>query len=254
MKIGRFETGGRTLYGELEGETIHPLAGEFGDFCRVPGASPLTLANVRLLAPAVPSKMIALGPGHNNMIPEGYEPPERPYLFFKPSTAVIGPGDDILYPASVDNILYELEIAVVIGRTASRVSKERALDYVLGYTCCNDVTAGSLEKDWGTQFSYHWKAFDTFGPLGPVISTDHDIEGLPMVSRINGEEHARTEVSLIYSPADIVSWISGIMTLNPGDVIAMGAAAKADLEVGDRIELEIEGIGVLGNQVVAAKP
>ena len=252
MKIGRYESAGRIFHGEPEGDKIIPLRGEFGSFSRDESASPIAHSDARVLAPAVPGKIIALGPGHNNMLPEGYDPPERPYLFFKPSTTLANPGDPIVYPATVDNILYELEIAVVIGKTATNVSEADALDHVLGYTCCNDVTAGSLEKDWGTQFSYHWKAFDTFGPLGPVINTDHNIEGLAMVSRLNGEEHARTEVSLIYTPADIVSWVSGIMTLNPGDVIAMGAAAKCDLRVGDEIELEIEGIGTLANKVIAA--
>jgi len=251
MKIGRFEIAGLTFHGELDGDMIHPLAGPLDKFTRQRDATPVPIGAARMLAPVTPSKIIALGPGHRNMIPAGREAPARPYLFFKPSSCVANPGDPILYPTGVSNILYEMEIALVIGRTARRVREADAPDYVLGYTCCNDVTAGSLREDWGTQLSYHWKAFDTFGPLGPVIATDlPDIEGLSMVSRINGTVHANTRVSLIYSPADIVSWISHIMTLNPGDVIALGSAAQADLKPGDLCEIDIEGIGTLRNHVV----
>lgn len=253
MKIGRYQTAGRVFYGELDGDVVHPLVGDIGALSRDKQALPLPLASLRTLAPVAPTKIIAIGPGHNNMM-AGRQPPARPFLFFKPSTSVANPGDAIRYPMGVENILYEMELAIVIGKTATRVSQDEALDHVLGYTCCNDVTAGKLERDWGTQFSYHWKAFDTFAPLGPVVATDlHEIEGLRMTSRINGSVHADTQVSLIYSPADLVSWISHIMTLNPGDIIATGAAAQADLAPGDICEIEIDGIGKLVNPVVAAQ-
>lgn len=253
MKIGRYQLeNGQQVYGELEGEIIYPLIGELGQLTRNTRAASISLDVVKTMAPVAPGKIIAIGPGHNNMMPPGREPPERPFLFFKPSTTVANPGDPIIYPEGVTNILYEMEIAAVIGRTASKVSENEALDYVLGYTCCNDVTAGKLETDWGTQLSYHWKAYDTFGPLGPVVATGlGDVEGLRMTSRLNGVVHAETKVSLIYSPADLVSWISHIMTLNPGDVIALGAAAQADLKPGDVCEIDIEGIGVLRNSVLS---
>lgn len=251
MKIGRFEVAGHCFHGELRGEEIIPLEGELGSLAPRRGARPVSTEAARTLAPVLPSKIIAIGPGHNNML-AGRQPPERPFLFFKPSTTLINPGDPIVYPATVSNILYEMELAIVIGRRASRVSQAQARDHILGYTCCNDVTAGHLAKDWGTQFSYHWKAFDTFGPLGPLISTELDVEGLAMTSRINGEIHVETTVSLIYSPEDLVSWISHIMTLNPGDVIATGAAAQRDLAIGDLCEIEIEGIGRLSNPVIGA--
>lgn len=251
MKIGRYEVADKIFCGELADGKIYPLEGELCNLTRQPNVPPVDIRQVRVLSPVLPTKILALGPGHNNMMPPGREPPARPFLFFKPSSCVANPEDPILYPTGVSNILYELEIALVISKTACRVPEDKALDYILGYTCCNDVTAGSLKEDWGTQLSYHWKAFDSFGPLGPVITTDlGDIEGLAMVSRINGVIHADTKVSLIYSPADIVSWVSHIMTLNPGDVIALGAAAQADLKPGDLCEIEIEGIGCLRNRVI----
>lgn len=253
MKIGRYEKNGKIFYGELDGERIHPLVGDLGSLGRAKNQSTISTDSVRILAPVLPTKIIAIGPGHKDIIPAGREAPERPYLFFKPSSAVTNPFDPIIYPPEVSNILYELEVAIVIGRKAHRVSESEAENHILGYTCCNDVTAGSLQKDWGTQFSYHWKAYDTFAPLGPVVATDLRIEGLGMTSRINGVVHGDTKVSLIYSPADLVSWISHIMTLNPGDVIATGAAAQADLKPGDRVDIEIEGIGILSNPVVSAK-
>ncbi len=253
MKIGRYEGLGITFYGELDGETVYPLEGELHQLRRQQNASPMSVNELRVLAPVLPGKMIAIGPGHNDVVPEGVEPPEYPYLFSKPTSCVANPGDPIIYPKVVSNILYEIEIAVVIGKTTKNVSEIDALDYVLGYTCCNDVTAGSLKKDWGTPASYYWKAYDTFGPLGPVITTNLEIEGLAMVSRINGEVHADTTVSLIYTPQKLISWISHIMTLNPGDVISLGAAAQADLKPGDICEIEIEGIGILSNPVVAER-
>lgn len=249
MKIGRFEIAGHCFHGEQRGEEILPLEGELGSLVPRPGARAVSIHCVRALAPVQPSKIIAIGPGHNNML-AGRQPPDRPFLFLKPATTVINPGDPIVYPDNVSNILYEMELAIVIGRRASRVSRAQAGDHILGYTCCNDVTAGELARDWGTQFSYHWKSFDTFGPLGPLISTERDVEGLTMTSWINGEVQAETTVSLIYSPDDLVSWISHIMTLNPGDVIATGAAAQKDLRIGDLCEIEIEGIGRLSNPVV----
>lgn len=252
MKIGRYEIAGYIFQGELEGTTIYPLEGSIDNLSRTPGATPVDVSLVRTLAPVVPSKIIAIGPGHKNMLPPDRDPPERPFLFFKPAGSVANPGQAIVYPSGVDNILYEMEIAIVIGKKACRVSEQEAEDHILGYTCLNDVTAGHLRRDWGTQFSYHWKAFDTFAPMGPVVATDlGNIEGLSMISRINGETHVETQVSLIYSPTDLVSWISHIMTLYPGDVIATGAAAQADLSPGDICEIEIEGIGTLTSPVIA---
>ena len=251
MKIARYQHHDTVHYVELEGDQLIPLKGELHALERDSAAATLALGDVKLLAPVVPSKVISLGPGHTNMLPEGVQAPERPFLFWKPTTALAHPEADILYPEGVSNILYEMEIALVIGKKATRVSQQDAMDYVLGFTCCNDVTAGSLKEDWGTQLSYHLKTFDTFCPLGPVITTDKDIDGWKMTSRLNGKVHADTKVSLIYSPADIVSWISHIMTLLPGDVIAMGAAAQADLKPGDTCEIEIENIGLLRNTVRA---
>ena len=254
MKFGRYQSGTDIFRGELEGDRIYRLTGELEAMRREEGSGPISLASVKTLAPVMPNKIIAIGPGHNDVLGGQHEPPERPYLFFKPCPGTVThPGDPIVFPAGLDNILWELEIAIVIGKQASRVSRQDASGYILGYTCCNDITAGDLRRDWGQPVSYYWKAFDTFAPLGPVVATDlGEIEGLAMTSRVNGEVKYETVVSLIYSPEDLVSWISQIMTLYPGDIISTGAAANGDLKVGDVCEIEVEGIGCLSNPVVAA--
>ncbi len=253
MRIGRYQSGESVFYGEPEGELVYPLVGELHALRRQAGAEPLALETLKTLTPVTPSKIIAIGPGHRDVLGE-HPAPERPYLFSKPCpNTLTHPGDPILFPVGVDNILWELEIAIVIGRQASRVARENAADYILGYTCFNDITAGELRRDWGTPVSYYWKAYDSFAPLGPVVASGLEaIEGLAMTSRLNGEVTHATVVSLIYSPEDLVSWISSIMTLYPGDVIATGAAASGNLRPGDVCEIEIEGIGCLVNPVIAA--
>lgn len=254
MKIGRYQSGTGIFYGELESDKVYPLTGELSSMVRDQSAEPVPLGSVKTLAPVMPNKIIAIGPGHNDVLGGQHAPPERPYLFFKPCPGTVNnPGDPIVYPPGVDNILWELEIAIVIGKNASRVSREDASDYILGYTCCNDITAGDLRRDWGQPVSYYWKAYDTFAPLGPVIATNlGSIEGRAMTCRVNGEIRYETVVSLIYSPEDLVSWISQIMTLYPGDIISTGSPANDNLKPGDSCEIEIEGIGRLSNPVVAA--
>lgn len=254
MKIGRYKSGAGCFYGELDNGQVHPLTGELHSLERDPDAGPIALESVDILAPVMPSKIIAIGPGHKDVLGGEHAPPERPYLFFKPCPGTVtNPGDPIVYPQGVDNILWELEIAIVIGKKASRVSPQDASEYILGYTCCNDITAGDLRRDWGQPVSYYWKAYDTFAPLGPVVATDlGKIEGLAMTCRINGKVEYETVVSLIYSPEDLVSWISQIMTLYPGDIISTGSPANGNLKPGDICEIEVEGIGCLSNPVVAA--
>lgn len=251
MKFGRYRASSSEFYGELDAGQVYPLTGDLHAMVREEGAQAIPLESLKTLAPVVPNKIIAIGPGHRDVLAGRHEPPARPILFFKPSPGTVtNPGDPIVYPPGVDNILWELEIAVVIGRQARRVAREEAAQYILGYTCCNDITAGELRRDWGTPVSYHWKAYDTFAPLGPVVATDlGEIEGRAMTSRVNGEVQYETVVSLIYSPEDLVSWISHIMTLYPGDVISTGAAANGNLKPGDVSEIEVEGIGCLSNPV-----
>ncbi|HEY2105220.1 MAG TPA: fumarylacetoacetate hydrolase family protein [Candidatus Binataceae bacterium] len=252
MKLVRFALHDRVQHGSLEGDQIRPLEGELHALKPTPGASPIALAAVKLLSPTAASKVIAIGPGRRRVLGKGAQPPERPTLFFKPSTAVNNPGDPIIFPPELDYLNHEGEIGIVIGRPARRVKRESASDYILGYTCVNDVTAGELRKTMGTPMMFHAKSFDTFAPFGPVIATEIDPSNLDTQCRVNGEVRvdARTD-DLLYAPELLVSWISHIMTLMPGDVISTGAPGVGPLRPGDTVEVEIEGIGCLRNPVIA---
>jgi len=178
--------------------------------------------------------------------------PSEPLLFLKPSTSVIGPDEPIVYPTSVDRVDYEAELAVVMRKVAKAVSAEAAADTILGYTCLNDVTARNLQKKDG-----QWtrsKGFDTFAPMGPWIETEIDPSHLEISSYLNGtrQQHSNT-TQLIFSPLQLVSFISHIMTLLPGDVIATGTPSGiGPMAVGDRIDVVIDGIGTLSNTIVAS--
>jgi len=251
MKLVRFVHNGSVQYGALQGSQIQPLQGELHTLQPVHGAAAVQLASVKLLSPTAASKVIAIGPGRRRVLGKN-PPPERPTLFFKPSTAVNNPGDPIIFPPELDYLNHEGEIGIVIGRLARRVSRESAANYILGYTCVNDVTAGELRKTMGTPMMFHAKSFDTFAPFGPAVASDVDPNNLDTECRVNGELRvkARTD-DLLYSPEQLVSWISHIMTLLPGDVISTGAPGVGPLKPGDVVEVEIEGIGCLRNPVVA---
>jgi 2-keto-4-pentenoate hydratase/2-oxohepta-3-ene-1,7-dioic acid hydratase in catechol pathway len=215
------------------------------------------LDQVRLLAPCQPSKIVALGKNYaahaREMAAKGMssEVPSEPLIFLKPPSAVIGPGEAIVYPAMSQQVDYEAELVVVIGRRAKSVAQGEARSYVLGYTCGNDVTARDLQKKDG-----QWtrgKGFDTFCPLGPWIVTNPDPANLHLETRVNGVVRQSGVTSdLIFGVEVLVSHISQIMTLEPGDVIMTGTpAGVGPLVPGDVVEVEIEGIGVLRNPVVA---
>jgi 2-keto-4-pentenoate hydratase/2-oxohepta-3-ene-1,7-dioic acid hydratase in catechol pathway len=252
MKLLRFALGDRVQYGSLQGDQIQPLEGELHALTPVPAAKPIPLRSVKLLTPTAASKVIAIGPGRRRVLGTGATPPERPTVFFKPSTAVNNPEDPIIFPPELDYLNHEGEIGIVIGRLARRVKRENAARHILGYTCVNDVTAGELRKIAGTPTMFHAKAYDTFAPFGPVIATNIDPSNLDTECRVNGEVRvkARTD-DLIYSPDLLVSWLSHIMTLLPGDVISTGAPGVGPLKPGDVVEVEIEGIGCLRNTVIA---
>ena len=207
----------------------------------------------RLLSPVIPTKIIAVGRNYEDHAAEFDNPlPEEPALFLKPPTSVIGPLQAIRLPAASDNVHHEAELAVVIGKVARDVKMEDAGDYVLGYTAANDVTARDLQKS-----DVQWtrgKGFDTFCPLGPAIDTDLDpLEGLQVTCRVNGElRQSGSTADMIFGVAELISYVSAIMTLLPGDVILTGTpAGVGPIAAGDRIEVEIEGIGVLMNTAVA---
>ncbi len=256
MRIVRFELMGRTGYGILEGEQISVLWNTpYDDGLKNTVGEILSLPAVKLLAPCEPSKIVALGLNYRDHAVEfGHPIPDEPLLFLKPSTAVIGPDDDIVYPAMSRRVDYEAELAVVIGRTCRQVREEEVRDYILGFTCINDVTARDLQKKDG-QFTRS-KSFDTFAPLGPWIETTiPDPDNLTVETYLNGErrQHSNTK-NMIFGVAAQVSFISRIMTLLPGDVIATGTPAGiGPMQPGDVVEIRVEGIGTLQNHLVAER-
>ena len=250
MKIMRFSTGISTNYGIIEGDNITVLEGApFPEI--IPTTTYYSLGNVQLLPPCVPSKVVAVGVNYRSHGDEmSHRLPEEPLLFIKPNTSVIGPGEAIIYPPSSRRVDYEGELAVVIGKVARNVPREKAFDYILGYTCLNDVTARDLQardKQWTRS-----KSFDTFCPIGPWIENDLNPSHLHLQTRLNSEIKQDTDTGLMIFPVDVlVSFISEVMTLLPGDVIATGTTAGiGPMQPGDTVEVEIESIGILRNPVV----
>jgi 2-keto-4-pentenoate hydratase/2-oxohepta-3-ene-1,7-dioic acid hydratase in catechol pathway len=220
----------------------------YGDW--TPGAE--LPAGGRPLAPVVPSKIVAIGLNYRDHAAERHKPlPREPMIFLKPSTAVIGPEEAIRLPAGVGRVDHEAELGVVIRTRASRVPRGRALDHVLGFTCVNDVTARDLQ-DRGVQYS-HVKGFDTFAPIGPAIAIGLDAGDLRVEGLVNGALRQQSTTAQLIFPVDgLIEYISSVMTLLPGDVIATGTPAGiGPLRPGDRVTVRIEGIGELTNPVVA---
>lgn len=203
-----------------------------------------------LLPPVVPGKIVCVGRNYADHAKElGNDVPAEPLLFLKPPSALLAPGGTIVRPRASDRVEYEGELVIVIGRETSNVPQARWRDYVCGFTCANDVTARDLQKK-DVQFT-RAKGFDTFCPLGPAIETDLDVSDVRVTTRVNGEtrQDARTS-QLIFPPAFLIEFISSIMTLMPGDVILTGTpAGVGPLVADDVVEVEIEGIGVLRNNV-----
>jgi 2-keto-4-pentenoate hydratase/2-oxohepta-3-ene-1,7-dioic acid hydratase in catechol pathway len=184
----------------------------------------------------------------------GLPTPKFPMLFMKPLSAVIGPGEPIVYPRKGRHVDYEAELVAVIGKRARHVPEERALDYVLGYTCGNDVSERVIQKaEMSTGVMLVGKGFDTFCPLGPVIATGLDPTNLDVMARLNGEQRQKGSTSdLLFSVAHLVAYLSEAMLLLPGDVIMTGTpAGVGPIAAGDVVEIEISGVGVLRNPVVA---
>lgn len=254
MKIVRFRHHDRELYGVLEDDSVRPLEGVPLGARPASGAAPIPLREVRLLAPVSPSKIVAIGVNYRDHAQEmGRELPKEPMIFIKPSTAVIGPGDEIVYPPQTHNLHYEGELAIVIGKPARHVSENEARNFILGYTCMNDVTARDLQRQ-DVQFT-RGKGFDTFAPLGPAIETELDPSDLALETRLNGEVRQKSRTSnLIFGCNFLVSFVSQVMTLLPGDVISTGTpSGVGPMKLGDTVEVEIEKIGCLRNAVAAPR-
>jgi 2-keto-4-pentenoate hydratase/2-oxohepta-3-ene-1,7-dioic acid hydratase in catechol pathway len=251
MRLVRFDYQGKARYGILEDTTIWPTTDPFqGDLVKT-GES-LPLEQVRLLAPCQPSKIVALGLNYRDHAQEmRMAIPDEPLIFLKPSTAVIGPDEEIVYPPQSQRVDYEAEMGIVVGRTASKVEAADAGKYILGYTCINDVTARDLQKKDG-QFT-RAKGFDTFAPIGPWIETEiADPDNLTVEAYLNGKpcQHSNT-TNLVFKVAALVSFISHVMTLLPGDVIATGTPSGiGPMQPGDVVEIRVEGVGTLRNRLV----
>ena len=260
MRIARFTTGDGAAFGVVDGDpaggdaTVRRIDGHpFAPFQVVGEALPL--ADVRLLAPVLPSKVVAIGRNYADHVKEmggDTDLSQPPVVFLKPSTSVIGPGDAVQYPVGVSaDVHFEGELAVVISRLCREVPRERVHDVVLGFTCANDVTARDLqrtEQQWGRA-----KGFDTFCPLGPWVATDLDPADLAVTTTVNGELRQAGRTSQMLRGVDeLVAHVSQAMTLLPGDVILTGTpAGVGPLAVGDEVSVTVEAIGTLTNTVVA---
>ncbi|MGB7924716.1 MAG: fumarylacetoacetate hydrolase family protein [Pyrinomonadaceae bacterium] len=239
-------------YGIIEDEAVRPLidADAFGSRPRV-RSEQIPLAEVRLLAPVAPTKIVCVGRNYREHAAElGNPMPEAPLLFLKAPSAIIASGESIELPPESAQVELEGELGVVIGRQVSRLDEtDDPLAYVLGYTCLNDVTARDLQRA-DVQFT-RGKSFDTFCPVGPYIETGVDPLDVEVWTRLNGETRQRARTSqMAFSVPFLVRYISRMMTLQPGDLIATGTpAGVSKLSPGDRVEIEIEGVGVLRNEV-----
>jgi 2-keto-4-pentenoate hydratase/2-oxohepta-3-ene-1,7-dioic acid hydratase in catechol pathway len=258
LRIVRFVAQGKARYGVLEGDIIRSLRGSPFTGSGIPvhslkfDGNACDLDKAKLLAPCTPSKLVCLGVNYRRHAEEtGLPIPAVPLIFLKPSTAVIGPDENIvLPPLPKRRVDYEAELGVVIGQRAKNVPAAKANDHILGYTCVNDVSERYAQRDDG-----QWtrsKSFDTFAPIGPWIETEINPHDLKIETYLNGEvrQSARTS-DLIFGVAELVSFISSIMTLLPGDVIATGTPSGIGrMNPGDTVEIKIEGIGTLRNFVV----
>ncbi len=247
----RFETGNGVRWGVFQEGRIAEISGnpacgyELTNIYYQPSA-------VRLLAPVEPSKIVCVGLNYREHVKESQsatKEPDEPVLFLKPPSALIGPGEKIIYPETAERVDYEAELGVVIGRECRNVAPVEAEDFIFGFTCVNDVTARDLQKK-----DVQWtraKGFDTFCPVGPWVVDKIKYENLLVESYLNGELRQSAKTSMMIFPVPVlISFISRVMTLLPGDLISTGTPAGiAPMKVGDRIEIRVEGIGSLVNDI-----
>jgi len=251
MKIVRFTDDGKARYGILKGKSIQAIEGKPYRHLTITDHH-YKLSEVRLLAPCTPSKIVALGLNYRAHAAEmKVNIPDAPLIFLKPSTSVIGPEENIIYPSSSARVDYEGELAVVIKKPVWRVTVEDAPDYILGYTCFNDVTARDLQnqdRQWTRA-----KGFDTFAAIGPCIETELDPSNVELETLLNGERKQHTNTNdLIYSIPELINFISNVMTLLPGDIIATGTPSGiGPMYPGDTVEIIIKSIGTLKNYVIS---
>ena len=254
MKLCRIahESFSNARYAVLEDSTVYPLPSDFSiDSANYPrsSAAKFDLSQVKLLAPVAPSKIVCVGRNYREHAAElGNKMPDEPLLFLKAPSAVIASGDEIELPRASQQVEHEGELGVVIGRLAHKINDD-PLSYVFGYTCVNDVTARDLQRK-DVQFT-RGKSFDTFCPVGPWIETDIDPTNATVQTRLNGElKQKGNTADMAFPVAFLITYISEIMTLYPGDLIATGTPAGVSrMNPGDTVEVEVTGIGVLRNSI-----
>ena len=254
MRLVRFASGAGAAFGIFTDDRVHEIEIAPDDSIELTGVY-RALAEVELLAPVEPSKVVAVGLNYRDHAAElGMDIPEEPVLFLKAPNTVLPPGGTVVYPPQSRRVDYEAELAVVIGSEARGVTEEEAIDHVIGYTVGLDMTARDLQVRDG-----QWtraKNFDGFCPLGPWVETDLDPGDLAVELRLNGEVRQSSRTSqMIFSVALLVSFISGVMTLVPGDVVMTGTPpGVGEVKPGDRLEAEVEGIGMLSVDVQSPFP
>ncbi len=252
MKWARFKKDNREHTGFLAEETLHAVEGDIytGDWRKT--GETFLLAEVQLLAPCRPTKVVCIGLNYRDHAHEmGEDLPAEPILFLKPPSAVIGAGQFIIYPEWIGRMDYEAELAVVFGKRGKNISAGDAAEYIFGYTCGNDITARHLQKKDG-QWS-RAKSFDTFCPLGPWIATGVDASALDISLTVNGElKQQSSTTQLVADPAILVAFVSRVMTLEAGDVIMTGTpSGVGPLKTGDSVTVRIGSVGELTNTVIA---
>jgi 2-keto-4-pentenoate hydratase/2-oxohepta-3-ene-1,7-dioic acid hydratase in catechol pathway len=250
VKIYRFVHAGSAAIGVADGDRIVRYSGSDAMTVGEPLKDSIALTDAQLLAPVTPSKIVAVGRNYAEHAKElGNEAPSEPIIFLKPPTAVLPPDGTIVRPPQSQRVDFEGELAIIIGKTARNIARGDWRGVVLGFTCANDVTARDLQKK-DIQFT-RGKSFDTFCPLGPCIDTDVDPAALSLRTRVNGEmrQDGNTR-DMVFDCGAIIEFITAVMTLQAGDVILTGTpAGVGPLVSGDRVEVEIEGIGILANRV-----
>ncbi len=254
MRFVRFCHKDKTHYGILRGDAVQEIRGDPFGHVTVTGVEH-HIDEAQLRAPVLPSKVVAVGLNYRDHAEElKMAIPQNPILFMKPPTSIIGPGDAVVYPNMSKQVDYEAELVVVIGDQIRDVAVERACAHILGYTCGNDITARDLQKRDG-----QWtraKSFDTFSPLGPWIETELDPLDTNIEMWLNGKKvQASSTSNMIFDVFELVSFISQIMTLLPGDIIMTGTPpGVGSVQPGDTTEVRITGIGTLKNHIIRVRP
>lgn len=253
MKLLQYSSDDKTFFGVLQNGFVYQIQGDIFSGFTVLENKIHKIESIKILPPVYPSKIIAVGINYRDHAEEfNHQIPEEPVLFMKPSTSIAGHDEAIIYPSSSKRVDYEAEIAAVLKKEAYKVAEKDAEDYILGYTCLNDVTARDLQRKDG-----QWtraKSFNTFCPIGPVIETEIDPNNVNIYSRLNGEKRQSSNTkNFIFPLFTLFSYITNIMTLLPGDIITTGTpSGVGPMKPGDTVEIEVDGIGVLRNKVISA--